>query len=88
LGKSSKEKIDLAETLLSKGIPYRKIQEELKKKFGSGMSNNTLKTLQSSQSRVNILEERIEFLEDELALFKKLYFQLRKATKERLKEEI
>jgi hypothetical protein len=88
LGKSSKEKIDFAETLLRKGIPYRRIQEELKKKYGSGMSNNTLKNLQSSQSRVIILEERIEFLEDELALFKKLYFQLRKATKERLKEEI
>ena len=88
MGKSSKEKIDLAEDLLSKGIPYRAIQEELKKKFGSGMSNNTLKTLHSSQSRVIILEERIEFLEDELALFKKLYFQLRKATKKLLKEEI
>ncbi|MHA1728083.1 MAG: hypothetical protein ACTSWY_05065 [Promethearchaeota archaeon] len=81
MGKSSQEKIGLAEKLLSKGTSYRLIQKELIKKFGSGMSNTTLKNLQRSQSRVKILEEKIEFLEDELALFKKLYFQLRKAIK-------
>ena len=87
MGKSSKEKIELAEKLLINNTSYRLIQEELKKKFGSGLSNTTLKKLQRDQSRVNILEERIEFLEDELAIFKKLYFQLRKATKKRLMKE-
>jgi hypothetical protein len=87
LGKSSKEKIGLAEKLLRNGTSYRLIQEELIKKFGSGMSNTTLKNLQRSQSRVINLEEKIEFLEDELALFKKLYFQLRRATKKRLVKE-
>lgn len=87
LGKSSKEKIQLAEKLLSNGTSYRFIQEQLKKNFGSGMSNTTLNNLQRSQSKVKILEEKIEFLEDELALFKKLYFQIRKATKKRLMKE-
>ena len=87
MGKSSKEKIALAEKLLISNTSYRLIQEELKKKFGSGLSNTTLKKLQRDQSRVKILEEKIEFLEDELALFKKLYFQLRKATKKRLMKE-
>jgi hypothetical protein len=87
LGKSSKEKIELAEKLLINKTSYRLIQEELKKKFGSGLSNTTLRDLQRDQSRVNILEEKIEFLEEELALFKKLYFQLRKATKKRLLKE-
>ncbi len=87
MGKSSKEKIELAEKLLINKTSYRLIQEELKKKFGSGLSNTTLRDLQRDQSRINILEEKIEFLEDELALFKKLYFQLRKATKNRLLKE-
>jgi len=87
LGKSSKEKIDLAEKLLSNGTSYRLIQEELKKNFGSGMSNTTLKNLQRSFKGKNLLKEKIEFLEDELALFKKLYFQIRKATKKRLMKE-
>ena len=87
MGKSSKEKIELAEKLLINKTSYRLIQEELKKKFGSGLSNTTLRNLQRDQSRVNILEEKIEFLEEELALFKKLYFQLRKATKKRLLKE-
>ena len=87
MGKSSKEKIELAENLLSSNTSYRLIQEELKKKFGSGLSNTTLRNLQKEQSRITILEEKIEFLEDELALFKKLYFQLRKATKKRLMKE-
>ena len=87
MGKSSKEKIELAEKLLINKTSYRLIQEELKKKFGSGLSNTTLRDLQRDQSRVNILEEKIEFLEEELALFKKLYFQLRKATKKRLMKE-
>ena len=87
MGKSSKEKIELAEKLLISKTSYRLIQEELKKKFGSGLSNTTLRDLQRDQSRVNILEEKIEFLEEELALFKKLYFQLRKATKNRLLKE-
>ncbi len=87
MGKSSKEKIELAEKLLINKTSYRLIQEELKKKFGSGLSNTTLRDLQRDQSRVNILEEKIEFLEEELALFKKLYFQLRKATKNRLLKE-
>ena len=87
MGKSSKEKIELAEKLLINKTSYRLIQEELKKKFGSGLSNTTLRDLQRDQSRVNILEEKIEFLEEELALFNKLYFQLRKATKNRLLKE-
>ncbi|MHA1672356.1 MAG: hypothetical protein ACTSYI_01890 [Promethearchaeota archaeon] len=77
----------MAEKLLINKTSYRLIQEELKKNFGSGLSNTTLRNLQRDQSRINILEERIEFLEEELALFKNLYFKLRKATKNRLSKE-
>lgn len=87
MGKSNDNKINYAQDLLRKGIPYRDIQNELKKKYGSGMSNTTLKNLQKEQSEIKFLKEKIEYLEDELELFKKLYFQLRKATKKKLLKE-
>ena len=46
MGKSNQEKIEYAQQLLSADIPYREIQEYLKLRFGSGMSNTTLQKLQ------------------------------------------
>jgi len=84
LGKSSLEKIIFAERLLRQGKPYRIIQDKLQEKFGSGMSNTTLKTLQKKQLKMSILENRIKELEHELGIFKKMYFELKTAIKNRI----
>lgn len=84
MGKSSQEKLDLAEQLLQEGKPYRLIQEALVAKFGSGMSNTTLKRLLKEKNKIFQLEERNKQLEHELALFKKMYFELLNATKKSL----
>jgi hypothetical protein len=84
MGKSNQEKFDLAEHLLKEGKPYRFIQDALIAKFGSGMSNTTLKRLLKEQNKIYQLEERNKQLEHELALFKKMYFELLNATKKSL----
>ncbi|OLS15092.1 MAG: hypothetical protein RBG13Loki_1279 [Promethearchaeota archaeon CR_4] len=84
MGKSSKEKFDLVEQLLQEGKPYRVIQEKLLEKFGSGMSNTTLKRLLNEQNKIHQLEEKNMQLEHELALFKKMYFELLNATRKSL----
>jgi len=84
MGKSSQEKFDLAEQLLQEGKPYKFIQEKLLEKFGSGMSNTTLKRLLREKNKIYQLEEKNTQLEHELALFKKMYFELLNATKKSL----
>jgi hypothetical protein len=76
VGKSTQEKINLVYTLLKRGIPYRNIQEELKEKFGNGVSNTTFKKIHARVMHDQSLEMRIQELEKELALFKQLYFDL------------
>lgn len=84
LGKSSLEKILFAERLLRQGKPYRIIQDKLQEKFGSGMSNTTLKNLQKKQLKMSILENRVRELEHELGIFKKMYLELKAAVKNRI----
>lgn len=86
MGKSSEEKIEYAEELINQGVPYRAIQIRLKEKFDSGMSNSTLQKLQARHDHIVDLEDRIDMLEKELALFKRLYFELLDATKKNLKK--
>jgi hypothetical protein len=86
-GKSSIEKINHAEKLLRLKKPYRLIQNDLKEHFGSGMSNTTLKHLQKKQDKFVLMETRIKQLEYELNLFKKLYFELKDAIRNRRKKK-
>ncbi|UYP44339.1 hypothetical protein NEF87_000624 [Candidatus Lokiarchaeum ossiferum] len=78
MGKSSKEKINYAVELLKQGKTYREIQKELKTQFGSTMSFSTLQKLNQVQEKVIGENSRIQELEQELALFKRLYFELLK----------
>lgn len=76
MGKSSQEKINYAIELLKKGKTFREIQAILQKKFHSSMSFSTLTKLKKILSEKNDQSQRITLLEKELALFKKLYFDL------------
>jgi hypothetical protein len=78
------DKIQFVEDLLALGKKYRDIQDAMKKKFGVGMSNTTLKKIHGRMSKMRMLEEKVSYLEEELALFKKLYFELLLATKKKL----
>ncbi len=82
--KSPREKTEYAITLLSQGKTYREIQMILVEKFGSGMSNTTLLKLQYPKPKIEDLLKRIDELEQELLLFKRLYFELVAATKGKL----
>lgn len=74
--KSSRQKIEYAQHLLLRGETYREIQKLLVEKFGSGMSNSTLMKIQKKTPNPLELLDRIEELDKELALFKRLYFEL------------
>ncbi|UYP46834.1 hypothetical protein NEF87_003119 [Candidatus Lokiarchaeum ossiferum] len=82
---SKKEKITYAKSLLRVGMPYRDIQTQLKLKFGSGVSNNKLKDLQQDIEEDEDLRAELTRVKSELVLYKKLYFELLEAMKERLK---
>ncbi len=56
----------------------------LVERFGSGMSNTTLLKLQYPKPKIEDLLKRIDELEQELLLFKRLYFELVAATKGKL----
>ncbi len=57
MSKRDPEKIAFAEELMEQGVPYRQIQEKMKEKFGSGMSNNTLNKLQQQKSHIQVIEK-------------------------------
>ena len=82
--KSSLEKISYAKPLLEQNIAYNEIQEKLKSKFGSGMSNTTLVKMQNAKDADESKDHRIEELERELRFFKKLYFELLEKTQQEL----
>ena len=84
--KSSKEKLDLTMKLLQMGLPYRDIQEKLRLQFGSGVSNTTLMKLQKKNDAISQLRKENEQIKEELALFKKLYFELLALTKKRMEK--
>lgn len=82
LGRSSQEKIDFAVELLKAGKPYREIQKQLKKKFNSSMSFSTLTKLKNIHTKTMEQSDRITRVEQELELFKKLYFDLLEEVKQ------
>ena len=84
--KSSKEKLDLTRKLLQMGLSYRDIQEKLRLQFGSGVSNTTLIKLQKKNDEVSQLRKENDQIREELALFKKLYFELLALTKKRMEK--
>ncbi|WP_457559038.1 hypothetical protein [Candidatus Harpocratesius sp.] len=85
MGKSTIEKLDYAKSLLRAGIPYRDIQIQLRIKFGSGVSNTTLQNLYQEMIDEMDLRSQLSECKRELALYKKLYFELVDAMKEKLK---
>ena len=80
MGRSSREKIEFAKLLIEKDLPYAEIQKKLIDKFGSGMSNSTIKNLAKKKEEVGDLKTKIKDLERELSLFKRLYFDLLEKT--------
>ncbi len=70
------EKRDFARKLLKADVPYKEIQELLKVRFGSGLSNTTLKKLGEDENIIAKLQTELEKTKEQLALFKKLYFDL------------
>ena len=74
--KSSQEKIEYAQQLLCADIPYREIQEYLKLRFGSGMSNTTLQNLQETRDEIGRLQEELKRCNHQLELYKRLYHEL------------
>ncbi|MHA1745916.1 MAG: hypothetical protein ACTSWW_07940 [Promethearchaeota archaeon] len=82
--KSSKEKHEFARILLQEGISYAQIQEEMKIKYGTGMSNSTLQRLIVETSRIKELEDQVSEMALELKMYKKMYYDLLDAVKERI----
>jgi hypothetical protein len=78
--KANKEKIDYVKELLEQKTVYRDIQEKLINKFGSGMSNSTLKKMQKELDENTMLKSKIKQLEYEVNHWKSLYFELKEAT--------
>lgn len=81
MGKSSQEKIAFARTLIDSGISYREIQNLLQNRFGTGMSNTTLQNLQAEIENERKNRAELSQCEKELALYKKLYYELVEAIK-------
>lgn len=75
------EKTLYAQFLLKQENTYREIQEALKKKFGSGMSNTRLKELQEELSELIELRAENQELKKELQTYKNLYFELKDVLK-------
>jgi hypothetical protein len=73
-----------AKKLLQEGIPYRDIQKQLKIKFGSGFSNTTLQKLQLEVDDDEDLRSELERVRNEMFLYKKLYFELLEAMKDKI----
>ena len=92
LPKSSEAKVDLAKQLLKAGVPYREIQELLKKTYGSGMSYTTFQKLIEKQNEQDLLKQELELCKvelekttNDLALYKHLYNDLLLAIKNQKK---
>ena len=81
---SNPEIVLQASELLQQGKTYREIQEILKKKFGKGLSNNTLKKIRKNLTENCSKDREIARLNQELSLFKNLYFELLEETKRSL----
>ena len=78
---NDEEKVRYAKKLLKIGMSYRDIQLNLKLTFGTGMSNTTLKNLVVEEKRIEDWKEKYEKSQEELAVYKNLYFNLLKTLK-------
>ncbi|WP_371806703.1 hypothetical protein [Candidatus Lokiarchaeum ossiferum] len=85
MAKTKKEKIEYAKKLIEEELSYDEIQKKLFKKFGSGMSNSTIKRLSEQKESIADLKKRNKELENELNLFKRLYFDLLERTEKEKK---
>ncbi len=81
------EKVNFAKKLLKIGMSYRDIQLNLKLTFGTGMSNTTLKNLVVEEKQNEDWREKYEQSQEELSVYKNLYFNLLKTLKLKLKDE-
>ncbi len=70
------KKIQYAMDLIRKGLTYREIQNKLNLKFGSSISNSTIKKLNRKIEEEYSKDAEIARLKKELEVFKKLYFEL------------
>ncbi len=68
--------------LLKQGCTYREIQDKLKETFGSSVSNSTIKKLRDKYEQEVSKDAEIYRLKKELALFKRLYFELLEKVKD------
>ena len=87
MGRSSHEKIEYAKKLVGDGLLYEEIQKKLKDRYGSGMSNTTLKRMRENKSKIEDHSKRIGQLESQLTVFKKFYFELKEKMEKMKKEE-
>ena len=87
MGRSSRDKIEYVKTLIEKDLQYDEIQKKLFEKFGSGMSNTTIKNLSRKKEDVGQLKTKIKDLERDLSLFKRLYFDLLEKTEKKKKSD-
>ena len=87
MGRSSHEKIEYAKKLVGDGLLYQEIQKKLKDRYGSGMSNTTLKRMRENKSKIEDHSKRIGQLESQLTVFKKFYFELKEKMEKMEKEE-
>jgi DNA-binding transcriptional MerR regulator len=70
------EKKEFAKKMLKADVPYKEIQELLKHRFGSGMSNTTLKKMAEEENVIEKLQAELQKTKEQLVLFKKLYFDI------------
>jgi len=87
MSQNNEEKLSYAKKLLKIGMSYRDIQLNLKLTFGTGISNTTLKNLVVEEKQNEDWREKYEQSQEELAVYKNLYFNLLKTLKLKLKGE-
>lgn len=73
--KADREKVEFVIQLIRNDKTYREIQAELKKKFGSSMSNSTIKKIQHELKTQQDKHRDNIRLKKELEIFKQLYFE-------------
>ena len=78
--KLRKQRKDFVKQLMQNDYNYDQIQEKLKEKFGTGMSNTTLQRIKSEMQEITFLKKEIQHLQEEVQLWKNLYFELKDAT--------
>ncbi|UYP44947.1 hypothetical protein NEF87_001232 [Candidatus Lokiarchaeum ossiferum] len=84
---NNEEKIEFARKLLKVGMSYRDIQLNLKLKFGSALSNTTIKKIVIVNEENENWKAKFEKSQEELAVYKNLYFEMLKVLKSKLNKD-